>query len=359
MSRSLQRFEPRILILFLLLGWIPPVIGHVLLVAGARDLVAKHMQSQAGQRADDIQRELASLIEGAVLQVSNLANSSILVQTAREADRVRPSPEELQEIVLRVESDWPALLGDTGLLRRILEHRTSQFLRRQNEIHATFREILVTDAFGRLIAATNKTSDYYQADEQWWLRTFLQGTGASYVGDLVFEENANSYGIEIAEPIHDDESGTVIGVVKGILDSPALFSRLEDANFGTAEETLLVRLDGTIVWGPEGNLTYPYAEQLRTALSLHRRSFVFSDGDRELLVGLPPSGINARVPELDWYVVVQHDRDTAMAPMADLNSRFLVIVAVTVVVTLVLAMIFTRMLSKPVIEIDPHFDQIP
>ena len=353
------RLEPRTLVFFLLLGLVPPIVGHLFLVAGARQLLSRQVEGQAGQRADDIQRELGSLIEGAVLQVSNLASSSTLQQAARDAGRLPVSSAELESAVVRIESDWARMRGDAGVLRQILEHPASQFLRRQNEIHATFREILATDARGRLIAATNKTSDYYQADEQWWLRAFLQGMGASYVGDLAFDESANSYGIEIAQPIHDAESGVVIGVVKGILDSPALFSRLEEANYGTAEKTLLVRPDGTVVWEPEGSLSYPYSDQLRAAVGQGSRSFVFPGQDRDLLIGLPPSGVNARVPALDWYVVVQHDRATAMAPMGDLNSRFFLIVVVTVIVILVLALVFTRMLSKPIVEIDPHFDEIP
>lgn len=358
MSRKLQGFRPRTVIFFLLLGLIPPIVGHVILVASARESVSQQMQNQAGKRAADIQREVANLIEGAVLQVSNLANSSTVEEAALRADQARPSPEQLEEQVVEIESRWPQLRSDAGLLREILENPTSQFLRRQNEVHATFREILVTDEVGRLIAATNKTSDYFQADEKWWQRAYLQGSGAGYVGDLVFDESANSYGIEVAEPIRDDESGAVIGIIKGILDSPALFSTLQEANIGEHEQVLLVRPDGTVVWSPKALLKYPYDAELRAAIADGERSFTFSEGESDVLVGMPPAGVNARIPELDWYVLVELDRQSALAPLSGLNSSFFLIVAATVTVILLLAAAFTRMLSKPVVEIDPHFERI-
>ena len=38
---------------------------------------------------------------------------------------------------------------------------------------------LLTDAKGAVIAATNKTSDYFQADERWWEEAYNNGKGAS------------------------------------------------------------------------------------------------------------------------------------------------------------------------------------
>jgi len=44
-------------------------------------------------------------------------------------------------------------------------------LRAFRELYPYHIEVFVTDAKGALVAATNRTSDYYQGDETWWQNT--------------------------------------------------------------------------------------------------------------------------------------------------------------------------------------------
>lgn len=359
MAKETRKLEPRILILFLILGIVPPVAGHFILVSGARELYLEYAGAHLSQRAEDIQRELASLIEGSILQVSNLAASQSVRDFVESQDRDQPDADRLEQSVTRLEQNWAGLTPSDSPLREILDNPIAQLFRQINEINPTFREILLTDRLGRLVAATNKTSDYYQADEAWWQRAALQGQGARYVGDIAFDESANTYGMEIAEPIRDSDTRSVIGVIKAILDSPALFARLEAANEDPTEETLLVRPDGSVIWSPDARTSYAFSDSLNEALNLGRPSLETTGRDGEqVLVGIPSFGIKHRIPELDWYVLVRSRYSQLLVPFEDVNRRFLLIVAATLVVVVVLALIFTHFLSKPVVEIDPHFERL-
>ena len=98
-------------------------------------------------------------------------------------------------------------------LNNVLENSVSQLLRNYNRVAIAFREILVTDVYGRLVAASNKISDYFQADERWWLYTYLEDSGSRYISDFHFDESVDVYGIEVGQNgkavlMHSD--GTVI-----------------------------------------------------------------------------------------------------------------------------------------------------
>ena len=65
-----------------------------------------------------------------------------------------------------------------------------------------YREMILTDRQGRLIAASNPTTDYFQGDEDWWLAAFDDGRrGRVSIGDVRWDPSARAYAIEISAPV--------------------------------------------------------------------------------------------------------------------------------------------------------------
>lgn len=85
-----------------------------------------------------------------------------------------------------------------------------------------FSEIFITDKFGLNVAQTNKTLDYYQADEYWWTRAYNNGNGMEYHGVLEFAESGQTDGISIYVPINDPDTGKIIGIAKAVLSVEAI-----------------------------------------------------------------------------------------------------------------------------------------
>ena len=69
---------------------------------------------------------------------------------------------------------------------------------------------------------TNKTSDYYQADEAWWTETYANGLGKSLFGAIEYDESALAEAIPIYVPITDPDTGSAIGVMKAVCDITAI-----------------------------------------------------------------------------------------------------------------------------------------
>ncbi len=100
---------------------------------------------------------------------------------------------------------WMTLPQDDPLLRDILENPASDRLRSYRSAHPQVAEILMTDAAGRLIAATGKTSDYYQADESWWQSGAVTPDGAYWCDTAHYDESAGVFVVDVVLPIHRDE----------------------------------------------------------------------------------------------------------------------------------------------------------
>ena len=90
------------------------------------------------------------------------------------------------------------------------------------EAHDGFPEIFVTDRHGLIVAQTNKTSDYNQADEDWWTRTFGDGAGQTHHGPIEYDESAQAEAISIYVPVVDPGSKKTIGVMKAVCDITAI-----------------------------------------------------------------------------------------------------------------------------------------
>ena len=90
---------------------------------------------------------------------------------------------------------------------------------------------------GRLVAASNVTSDYLQADDAWWSEAFDNGRGRIAVGDVNRDESAGVYAFEIAVPVSSEQSKEIDGVMKIVADSREMLAGIGGAEFGSTSVT--------------------------------------------------------------------------------------------------------------------------
>ena len=363
-TKSKIRIRPRILILFLLLGIPPLIVGHVVLIDGARTTYTEVVANHFSESADSAQTQLLNYVERISNEVGNLTRVSQILDAVSASNRNRLEGTELDSQVEQREGDWLTQDPENSRLQSgILNNEASRFVRKFNSIAADFREILVTDAMGRLVAASNKTSDYFQGDERWWQRAYQEGQGSPFHGDIQFDESANVYGMEIAHPVRDPASNQVIGVIKAIADAHEISALVGATRLGPNSEAVLISADGTGILGPERNVRYRFPESV--SLEQPGRRYIEATEiralpaeERHVFLGLPQFRIRDRMAELDWILVVQEPYEEVYSPFRNLNSRFIYFAVFGIVLVLILALIFSRILSGPVIEVDPHLERI-
>src|SRR4029434_5140927 len=98
-------------------------------------------------------------------------------------------------VVDAIEARWPTMAADDPFMRAILTNEIAGQLNSFRALHQAFAEILVTDGNGRLLASTDKTSDYWQADEEWWQRGFSLPLRSHYVEGIQYAASARDFSL--------------------------------------------------------------------------------------------------------------------------------------------------------------------
>lgn len=155
---------------------------------------------------------------------------------------------EIKPELKQMDSFWIEASENDVLVKSYLENSLSRKLKiHQASDPKKYTEIIATDIHGALIAATGKTSDYYQADEEWWVKAFNGGRGATYVDGICFDKSANLYSLNISIPVMDESNQHAIGIIKIALNAKEIFKTILDLKIGKTGHAHLIDSNGKIL----------------------------------------------------------------------------------------------------------------
>ncbi len=131
--------------------------------------------------------------------------------------------------------------------------------------HDEYDEIVATDRYGRIIAATRMPQPRQVADEDWWRAAYHEGQGAVFLSDF-YQPHGNSLPwIDVALPIVDARDQSVIGVLRFVIKDLELTEILQQVTLGDTGHAMLVWDDGRVLLCPTlpaaGHSLIPQMEQ--------------------------------------------------------------------------------------------------
>ncbi len=231
---------------------IPLCIGIIVVwVLGAR-----HYRQEKGvlfeSLAIHLARGLNQVVDTQIEELDDWLLLSDLYPQIRAYNATLPAltDAEFASRIQEIEARWPALEPTSPELRAVLTNDMARRLEDFRSLHPLFAEIFVTDIKGQLVATTEKTSDYWQADEEWWQRGIKVGYRRVYAEGITFDQSAKVYSIDVAIPIRDrtHPGAPPVGVLKGILNISPLFAKVKPMLTETEARRQLVDTDGKVVY---------------------------------------------------------------------------------------------------------------
>lgn len=105
--------------------------------------------------------------------------------------------------------EWRLQDGINSVMKTLMTNKAAMRLLELEKSEPFFFEIFLMDNQGANVAMTNKTSDYWQGDEDKWQKSFNNGAGAVHIGDVEFDESAQDYLVQVSVPVI--EKGNAIG----------------------------------------------------------------------------------------------------------------------------------------------------
>lgn len=219
-----------------------PLLGALLTITfGMRGLYRKTFggtilavaDSEAQALKISLLRDLQSL--QAILQDPGIV-ASLARQTAELPDSERK----------KLDGAWPTLPATEMPLAGILRGPGVEALKRMQRNDRRFAEVLLTDRFGQLAAATGRTTDYFQADEDWWNGAYERGKGQVFIPAVSYDESSGVWSVNLCFPILDGSQ--VVGICKAVIDISRWIGQMKIRMGQLRGSIMLVSRDGKVIY---------------------------------------------------------------------------------------------------------------
>ncbi len=325
--------------------------------------VGASLASGAAQHASAV----GNLLENQVNTLRALSVNESLQRRVRNSNQFYPDTQT--GVLERLNAEdlvWRDLVAagnysDPNITAR-LENEVSRDLQEYIEVFPYNGELILTDIYGGLIAASEVTSDYYQGDEYWWTAAYNDGKGAVYISKPAYDESMKADGMVLAVPVLQRDSGEVVGILRttvvmqGVTDvlNAATGSgqnrfdlyfpgqttqRLSQGTLGLADATLVSALD-EVAGKPFAQLEY--------------------DGKLSLVARQPviDAENSPEVAGLGWYLVGTQPAELALAPVNAQRQTSLAVTAIIVALVSLVAVVVAQIFASPIIRLTETAEQV-
>ena len=236
---------------------------------------------------------------------------------------------ERSAAIQAIEALWPTLSPDSPRLQALLQNELSLQMQAFIANNQNFAEIFITDRMGRLIAATQKTSDYWQADEAWWQAAILLDEHMLNLEGLNYDESAQVYSIDITLPLYQTTvtGREIVGVIKAVLDASTIFYRFSTLRLHDAPTQEVVLESGEVLVNIQNTQITPLTKQINPKAAARLRGqqpgwgLEYVDNDELSVIGYAPIRLHLDDSDLQVYglrpmwAVIYRDDALVMAPV--------------------------------------------
>ncbi len=332
-------------------------------VVGTVEVAGRLMESALQRRIMEEFQGVARTQRAALEQVlwhqieslSTGAEEETLVSEAVYRSAYYTDPTMRRSIVQQEELLWKTQ-PDSEVRRRVLRSPVADKLRALRGRLQGHLHLLLTDAHGVLIAATEPPRAYRFDQEPWWQAAWDHGRGAPYIGTIQFDEDLQTSVVYLAVPVYRPDTHQAVGVLRSAYGASQIFGILGQFRTGQTGRALLLDRDGAVLIDPIGVLQ---REQRISTLGLSPVSFAQPEGAALTLDWLVAysrvgSGISHQLPSLEergWILAVLQREDEALAPVARLGRQALLWALAVGGIAIVLSFVASASLTRPIVQL--------
>ena len=313
-------------------------------------------------RSERVAQTVNFYLDGDVSVLRTVAGSETLL-AALEAQNAtyNGTPEAITAQLEAIDVRWVNAPDDSPLIQQVLSTdeevnagagATSALLGFSERIDENV-EVFVTDRYGGLVGSTNRTSDFYQADEDWWQAAYNGGEGGVYISEPVADESAGlELAFQIAVPVLA-ENAEVLGVLRSTISGDTLIEFVNTNRFGETGHLEVFTAQGqkVIDGRPEtgvGAGELPQETLQRVIASGSGVTTAAGEAGDDVFFGYAPITLASAGGVPNWTLLLRQDESEVLAPAnAILRDGLLAALAALVIATF-LSVLFARSLTRPI-----------
>ena len=287
---------------------------------------------------------------------------SLALNTTIQTELAASSPQASLAELEAIDQQWRAAADSDPLIQNSLTNDLAHELNNFQQRFPQHVEIFLTDQQGALLATTNRTSDYYQADEGWWQNAFNQGQGMTFINQPEFDESSNTIGMQMAVPIIINN--TVVGVLRSTYEIDALTNLLT----APAQSELLaidlylpnnqeITLEGgeLVLEEDEGY------EQWQALAVSDDSSLQIEHNDVPSIVStalVNDAENRSEVAELGWTIVTIQPESIGLAAITQQQRNTILFGMGVVMLSIVAALLISQYLTQPITTLADAVEQV-
>lgn len=282
-------------------------------------------------------------------------DSGLLISVRGQNSRQFGTEEEIIESILQLDDYWVNDPEAERFINSYTNNTTATALKNYQRSFPNHVEIFVTDQYGALVGATNPTSDYYQADEEWWQGAYNGGVGDVYIGEPALDESSGIVAINMAVPIYNLTGNEVVGILRSTYQMSQLVELIEASNTigeNARIDLLFSDLGFHIEEDQSVRLEEPeFSSELIADLKQIDQNVVSNIDGESSLLHLSPITTYGHIPSVDalgWSVIVSQAESVAFAAVAAQQQISIVLALIAIIIGSSLAAYFARLLTNPI-----------
>ncbi len=345
-------------------------LGYVALRA-SRTTLEEAIGKSSCDLADRILNEIDRNISNRTEEIQACATDELAKEQISLSNAHFENVPNLDFYIEQVESEWSSENNIlTPLISQLSGNELARKLRSRQDFYlnkygySLLAEMFVTNKFGVNIAQTNKTTDYYQADEEWWQCAKQNGL---FVSDIKYDESSGTFSYDIGARIND-ANGSFIGVAKAVINSQETINAINEAKANAGYKTTQLHLlnrDGKILYSTKSYTLFEDAtEQLVPRFGKpgqpNHKGFVV--GQKEAEKGILFAHVHSKGYKdfggLGWTLLMETDTKEVFAPIANLRNTMLLSGLAILCVALLTGSITYRSIVIPIAQLQNATVQI-
>ena len=351
------------------------IIGIMFLISLSEFVLLKKtqnaLQNQIGEETLLMARKTLNTIllevNSSVDKVQAFSQGTQIWAFAKKSNDAFKVMKDREAYIKKIDRDWmqenenPAI---SSILNNSLSKLFKNYMDYYNKKYgySNFNELFATNRFGVVIGAAPRTSDYYQADEDWFQKT--AETKKGWIDEVEFDASSKVFAINSNLKILDPDKNTVgilrVGInlkrIEEIVNSVKSDSSLEKI------EVYLVNKKGTILFsglGSESQFTQDENTQKdfgidisswlpMTRIMKGASGFLSYERNGELfLSSFVHAAADFELEGIEWGIIVDIGLDEVFAPVNELKRGFVFTVIVTLIIALILGGILMFSIIRP------------
>ncbi len=318
--------------------------------------VQDDLQSTSQFRAETLATILSQTVQShealqtnQAIHIAVIQQNKIYTELTRAERAVRQTEDEANWLNVRDREEWPTFLNlDTAVDIRVFQNAFPKH-----------RNIIITDQYGSIVAASKPPESFTQAGNLWWQGAFKGGQGQIYVGNPIVSEANNTIHVPIATPIFDgfDTSASEpIGIIYTEFDLTESLLFITSNVGNTNEQFVSLVVNNFVAEVNQGELDF-YLIPMTTsdAVALFSSGFTEANysGKAHLLSfdGIELQGGRLPINNLNWGILASQTVESSQAAVVSQQQTQILIGFIIVVIGITLAILVSRLVSDPIMRL--------